>query len=184
MIEHSTNVLLDAINSAVVSAIRHSVEIATEPLLKRVATLEQQQNELYDVIKTGLKGYVNNAIEHAFKSPEHSIWVSVLKSNLLDSIDNKIEATIKRIPAGNITGLSEAIDESLQNQATISADDICGLKNFVRDVINEVRSKSIDADDIDGLDKFVRDVIDDVSQDDDSVTDKVKEALRQAADSI
>jgi len=177
MIEHSTNALLDAINSAVVGAIRHSVEMSTAPLLKRIATLEQHVNNAVNISMAAVK-------QDIVKEVLDTVRIEVLKANVLNEVNAKIEAAIKRIPAGNITGLSDAIDESLQNQATISADDICGLKNFVRDVINEVRSESIDADDIDGLDKFVRDVIDEVSEEDDSVTEKVKEALRQAADSI
>ena len=45
------------------------------------------------------------------------------------------------------------------------------------------KQSEIEADDISGLDKFVRDVISDVSDDDD-VRDKVRDALKAAADSL
>jgi restriction endonuclease len=195
MTEHSTNTLLDAINSAVVSAIRHSVEIATEPLLKRVATLEQQQEELYDIIKISLKGHVNAAVKHAMESPEHTIWISVLKANVLEDLDDKLDHKIDcALKSSSEAKIIRVVEEHIQNKPPVDADDISGLSRFVLDVVErnvsgaikvELRNQSaIEADDIDGLDKFVRDVIDDVQDADDGVKDKVRDALRLAADSM
>jgi two-component sensor histidine kinase len=113
--------------------------------------------ELYDIIKVSLNEFVNNAVKHAIESPEHSIWVSVLKGNILDEVDHKISSAFK---SASETKIVRVVEEHLQNQSPLEADDI------------------------DGLDKFVRDVISDVQDDDDGVRDKVRDALRLAADSI
>ncbi len=150
------NAILAAANAVLSNFTQQIVEQETTPLIKRIATLEQQQEELYDIIKISLKGHVNNAVKHAFESPEHSIWVSVLKGNILDEVDHKISSAFK---SASETKIVRVVEEHLQNQP------------------------SLEADDISGLDKFVRDVISDVSDDDD-VRDKVRDALKAAADSM
>jgi flagellar motor switch protein FliG len=151
------NAILAAANAVLSNFTQQIVEQATNPLIKRIATLEQQQEELYDIIKVSLNKLVNNAVKHAIESPEHSIWVSVLKGNILDEVDHKISSAIK---SASETKIVRVVEEHLQNQSPLEADDI------------------------DGLDKFVRDVISDVQDDDDGVRDKVRDALRLAADSI
>jgi hypothetical protein len=150
------NVILAAANSVLSNFTQQIVEQATNPQMKLIATLEQQQEELYDIIKISLKGHVNNAVKHAIESPEHSIWVSVLKGNILDEVDHKISSAFK---SASETKIVRVVEEHLQNQPPLEADDIGGL------------------------DKFVRDVISDVSDDDD-VRDKVRDALKAAADSM
>jgi hypothetical protein len=150
------NAILAAANAVLSNFTQQIVEQATNPLIKRIATLERQQEELYDIIKVSLNEFVNNAVKHAIESPEHSIWVSVLKGNLLDEVDHKISSAFK---SASETKIVRVVEEHLQNQP------------------------SLEADDISGLDKFVRDVISDVSDDDD-VRDKVRDALKAAADSI
>jgi uncharacterized protein YicC (UPF0701 family) len=159
------NTVLTAINAVLSNFTQQIVEQATKPLLERITVLESQLNE-------------RTLVEL------HNDWVAVLQCNLLDEVDNKIGKALKSVGSSDIGMIRQLVDEHLENQPTINADDISGLKNFVRDVVDEVHRDSIEADDIDGLDKFVRDVIDEVSEDDDSVTEKVKEALRAAADSI
>jgi len=178
------NAILAAANAVLSNFTQQIVEQATTPLINRIATLERQQEELYEIIKVSLNELINNAVKHAFESPEHTIWISVFKANVLDEVDHKVSNALKSVGSIDIKRIEQLVDQHLQNQPTIDADDISGLKNFVRDVVEGVHSDSIEADDIDGLDKFVRDVIDEVSEDDDSVTEKVKEALRAAADSI
>ena len=151
------NAILAAANAVLSNFTQQIVEQATTPLIKRIATLEQQQVELYDIIKVSLNEFVNNAVKHAIESPEHSIWVSVLKGNILDEVDHKISSAFK---SASETKIVRVVEEHLQNQSPLEADDI------------------------DGLDKFVRDVISDVQDDDDGVRDKVRDALRLAADSI
>jgi len=150
------NAIIAAANAVLSNFTQQIVEQATNPLIKRIATLEQQQVELYDIIKVSLNEFVNNAVKHAIESPEHSIWVSVLKGNILDEVDHKISSAFK---SASETKIVRVVEEHLQNQP------------------------SLEADDIDGLDKFVRDVISDVSDDDD-VRDKVRDALKAAADSM
>jgi hypothetical protein len=150
------NAILAAANAVLSNFTQQIVEQATTPLMKRIATLEQQQEELYDIIKISLKGHVNNAVKHAIESPEHSIWVSVLKGNILDEVDHKISSAFN---SASETKIVRVVEEHLQNQPPLEADDIGGL------------------------DKFVRDVISDVSDDDD-VRDKVRDALKAAADSM
>lgn len=150
------NAILAAANAVLSNFTQQIVEQATTPLMKRIATLERQQEELYDIIKVSLNEFVNNAVKHAIESPEHSIWVSVLKGNILDEVDHKISSAFK---SASETKIVRVVEEHLQNQP------------------------SLEADDIDGLDKFVRDVISDVSDDDD-VRDKVRDALKAAADSM
>lgn len=191
MITEQNNQVLEVINAVIATFKQQIVEQATKPLVERIVILEQQNHELYDIIGISLKGHVNNAVnismaavkQDVVKEVLDTVRIEVLKANVLNEVNAKIQAAIRSIPAGHITGLSDAIDESLQNQPTLDAGDINGLKNFVRDVVNGVYGEGIEADDIDGLDKFVRDVIDDVSEED-MVTEKVKEALRAAADSI
>jgi len=154
------NAILAAANAVLSNFTQQIVEQATTPLIKRIATLEQQQEELYDIIKVSLKGHVNNAVKHAIESPEHSIWVSVLKGNLLDEVDHKVSSAIDNIVASDISGIAAVVAHHLAKQS------------------------ELEADDIDGLDKFVRDVISDVSDDDDGVRDKVRDALKAAADSL
>jgi two-component sensor histidine kinase len=151
------NAILAAANAVLSNFTQQIVEQATNPLVKRIATLERQQEELYDIIKVSLNEFVNNAVKHAIESPEHSIWVSVLKGNILDEVDHKISSAFK---SASETKIVRVVEEHLQNQSPLEADDI------------------------DGLDKFVRDVISDVQDDDDGVRDKVRDALRLAADSI
>jgi len=151
------NAILAAANAVLSNFTQQIVEQATTPLIKRIATLEQQQEELYDIIKVSLNEFVNNAVKHAIESPEHSIWVSVLKGNILDEVDHKISSAFK---SASETKIVRVVEEHLQNQSPLEADDI------------------------DGLDKFVRDVISDVQDDHDGVRDKVRDALRLAADSI
>ena len=158
------NHVLTAINAVMLSFAQQAVEQATSQLLKRITTLEQQQDELYDIIKISLKGHVNNAVKHALESPEHLIWISTLNGNVLDEVDIKIEAAIKTIPASNIEGLSGAIDESIQNQPPLDADDINGLEKFVRDMIDDLSDGGSDGDDV--------------------VRSQVRDALRSAADSL
>lgn len=62
------NHVLTAINAVMLSFAQQAVEQATSQLLKRITTLEQQQDELYDIIKISLKGHVNNAVKHALES--------------------------------------------------------------------------------------------------------------------
>ena len=186
------NQVLEAINAVISTFKQQIVEQATKPLVERIVRLEQQNNELYDIIGISLKGHVNNTVnismaavkQDIIKQVLDTVRIEVLKANVLNEVNTKIEAAIRSIPAGHITGLMDAFDESLQNQPPLDAGDINGLKNFVRDVVNGVYGEGVEANDIDGLDKFVRDIIDDVSEEDDSVTEKVKEALRAAADSI
>ena len=151
--------MLAAVNAVLSNFTQQIVEQATNQLIKRIATLEQQQEELYDIIKVSLNEFVNNAVKHAIESPEHSIWVSILKSNLLAEVDHKISSALDNIVASDISGIAGVVEEHLAKQS------------------------QLDADDIDGLDKFVRTVIEDVSDDDD-VRDKVRDALRTAADSM
>ena len=150
------NAILAAANAVLSNFTQQIVEQATNPLINRIATLERQQEELYDIIKVSLNEFVNNAVKHAIESPEHSIWVSVLKGNILDEVDHKISSAFK---SASETKIVRVVEEHLQNQPPLEADDI------------------------DGLDKFVRDVISDVSDDDD-VRDKVRDALKAAADSM
>ena len=150
------NAILAAANAVLSNFTQQIVEQATNPLIKRITTLERQQEELYDIIKVSLNEFVNNAVKHAIESPEHSIWVSVLKGNILDEVDHKISSAFK---SASETKIVRVVEEHLQNQPPLEADDISGL------------------------DKFVRDVISDVSDDDD-VRDKVRDALKAAADSM
>ena len=150
------NAILAAANAVLSNFTQQIVEQATTPLIKRIDTLERQQEELYNIIKVSLNEFVNNAVKHAIESPEHSIWVSVLKGNILDEVDHKISSAFK---SASETKIVRVVEEHLQNQPPLEADDISGL------------------------DKFVRDVISDVSDDDD-VRVKVRDALKAAADSM
>ena len=67
------NAMLAAANAVLINFTQQIVEQATTPLINRIATLERQQEELYDIIKVSLNEFVNNAVKHAFESPEHSI---------------------------------------------------------------------------------------------------------------
>ena len=158
------NTMLAAVNAVLSNFTQQIVEQATNPLIKRITTLEQQQDELYDIIKISLKGHVNNAVKHALESPEHLVWISTLNGSVLDEVDIKIEAAIKTIPASNISGLSGAIEESLQNQPPLDADDVDGLEKFVRDMIDDLSDGRSDNEDV--------------------VRGHVRDALRAAADSI
>ena len=155
------NAILAAANAVLSNFTQQIVEQATNPLIKRIATLERQQEELYDIIKVSLNEFVNNAVKHAIESPEHTIWISVLKANVLEDLDDKLDHKISSaFKSESEAKIIRVVEEHLQNQS------------------------ALEADDIDGLDKFVRDVISDVSDDDDGVREKVRHALKAAADSL
>ena len=155
------NAILAAANAVLTNFTQQIVEQATTPLINRIATLERQQEELYEIIKVSLNELVNNAVKHAIESPEHTIWISVLKANVLEDLDDKLDHKIScALKSSSEAKIIRVVEEHLQNQS------------------------AIEADDIDGLDKFVRDVISDMQNDDDGVRDMVRDALKAAADSI
>ena len=154
------NAILAAANAVLTNFTQQIVEQATTPLIKRIATLERQQEELHEIIKVNLNGLVNNAVKHAMESPEHTIWISVLQANILEDLDDKLDHKIScALKSSSDAKIIRVVEEHLQNQSAIEADDIDGLDTFVRGVINDV-------------------------SDDDDVRDKVRDALKAAADSM
>lgn len=192
------NHVLTAINAVMVSFTQQIVEQATKPLVERIARLEQQQEELYDIIGISLKGHVNNAVNISMAAVKQGITKEVLdivdsraigladpinkfdviRANVLDAVDDKIEEAINNITAESITGFShaieEAVEEAIQNQPPISVDDIDGIKEFVDGVIADS-----DAD----LDSNIREEVENQLEQHDPI-DKIKRALRNAADSL
>lgn len=176
------NPLITAINAVMVSFTQQIVEQATKPLIERIARLEQQQEELYDIIKISLKGHVNNAVNISIASVKQDITkevldivqIEVIKANVLDAVDDKIEEAISKITTDSITDFSEAVEEVMQNQPPLNVDDIDGLRSFVEGVIEES-----DAD----LDSNIREAVESQLEQNDPV-EKIKQALRDAADSL
>jgi hypothetical protein len=138
------NHVLTAINAVMSSFAQQAVEQATKPLIERITLLESQLNK-----------------RHLVERNED--WVALLRVNLLDAVDNKIEAAIKNITADNITGFSEAVDEAVQNQAPLNADDIAGLSDFVKSEIDD----HLDGDELES-----------------ELTNKIRDAFQAAVDSL
>jgi hypothetical protein len=182
MTTEQNNHVLTAINAVMVSFTQQIVEQATKPLVERIARLEGQQEELYDIIKISLKGHVRNAVDIGMAAVKQDITkevldtvkIEVLKANVLDAVDDKIKKEIKKITTDSITGFSEAVEEVLQNQPPLNADDIVGLKEFVEGVIEESDSD---------LERTIREEVENQIEQNDPV-EKIREALRNAADSM
>lgn len=171
MNQDQNNALLNAISAVAINFIQQVVEKSTNPLVERIVRLEQQNHELYDIIGISLKGHVNNAVnismaavkQDVVKEVLDTVKIEVIKANLLDEVDKRIKTALKNLNADDITGLSAAIDESLQNQPPLAADDISGLDNYVRSEI---------ADHLDG---------DELQSE---LTNKIRDAFQAAVDSL
>lgn len=182
MTTEQNNHVLTAINAVIVSFTQQIVEQATKPLVERIARLEGQQEELYDIIKISLKGHVNNAVNIGMAAVKQDITkevldtvkIEVLKANVLDEVDDKIKDAISKITTDSIADFSEAVEEVMQNQPPLNADDIDGLRSFVEGVIEESDSD---------LERTIREEVENQIEQNDPV-EKIREALRNAADSM
>lgn len=194
MTTEQNNHVLTAINAVMVTFTQQIVEQATKPLTERIARLEQQQEELYDIIKISLKGHVNNAVNISIASVKQDITKEVLdimdsraislagpinkfdviRANVLDAVDEKIEEAISKITTDSIADFSEAVEEVMQNQPPLNVDDIDGLRSFVEGVIEESDSD---------LESTIREEVENQIEQNDPV-EKIKQALRDAADSL
>lgn len=182
MTTEQNNHVLTAINAVMVSFTQQIVEQATKPLVERIARLEGQQEELYDIIKISLKGHVRNAVDISMaavkkditKEVLDAVHIEVIKANFLDEVDDKINDAISKITTDSITGFSEAVEEVLQNQPPLNADDIVGLKEFVENAIEDADLE---------IARTVRDEVERQLEEGDPV-ERLKEALRNAADSL
>lgn len=144
MNQDQNNALLNAISAVAINFTQQVVEQATKPLVERITVLEAQLSERLSVER-------NND------------WVAVLQCNLLDEVDKRIKTALKNLSADDITGLSAAIEESLQNQPPLAADDISGLDKFVRSEIAD----HLDGDELES-----------------ELTNKIKDAFQAAVDSL
>jgi hypothetical protein len=170
-LEREVVTLNTALNTVIFTYTPQMAEKSTNPLVERIVRLEQQNHELYDIIGISLKGHVNNAVnismaavkQDVVKEVLDTVKIEVIKPNLLDAVDEKIEAAIKNITADNITGFSEAVDEAVQNQAPLNADDIVGLRAFVKSEIDD----RLDDDELES-----------------ELTNKIRDAFQAAVDSL
>lgn len=182
MTTEQNNHVLTAINAVMVTFTQQIVEQATKPMIERIARLEQQQEELYDIIGISLKGHVNNAVNISIAAVKQGITkevldivqIEVLKANIIELAHERIKTFISGIKVEDITGFSEAVEEVLQNQPPLNADDIDGLRSFVEGVIEESDSD---------LESTIREEVESQLEQNDPV-ERIKQALRDAADSI
>lgn len=161
------NPLITAINTVMVSFTQQIVEQATKPLLERIAVLEEKVR--FHTAPSSFMDQVCNTINISLASERQRITKEVL-----DLVDERIKTSIASIKAEDISGLDDAIEEALQDQPPLDADDIDGLKSFVEGVIAES-----DAD----LDSTIREEVESQLERNDPV-EKIKQALRDAADSL
>jgi len=166
MTTEQNNHVLTAINAVMVSFTQQIVEQATKPLVERIARLEGQQEELYDIIKISLKGHVNNAVNISMAAVKQGITKEVL-----DEVDKKISRLAS--DDESISWLNKLIADAIDT-TPIDADDIVGLKEFVENAIEDADLE---------IARTVRDEVESQLEDRDPV-EKLKEALRNVADSM
>lgn len=170
-LEREVVTLNTALNTVIFTYTPQMAEKSINPLVERIVRLEQQNHELYDIIGISLNGHVNNAVnismaavkQDVVKEVLDTVRIEVLKTNLLDAVDEKIEAAINKITADSIKGFSDAVDEAVQNQSPLNADDIVGLRDFVKSEIDD----RLDDDELES-----------------ELTNKIRDAFQAAVDSL
>lgn len=170
-LEREVVTLNTALNTVIFTYTPQMAEKSTNPLLERIRQLELDAEALNNRIQFSLQDNANTSVSIAIgavkqdliKEVLDTVKIEVIKANLLDAVDEKIEAAIKNITADNITGFSEAVDEAVQNQAPLNADDIVGLRAFVKSEIDD----RLDDDELES-----------------ELTNKIRDAFQAAVDSL
>lgn len=185
-LEREVVTLNTALNTLIFTYTPQMSEKSTNPLLQRIRQIELDVEALDNRTQFCLQENANTSVNIAIAAVKQDVvrevldivQTEVLKANVLDAMDDKIDEAINNITVESITGFShaieEAVEEALQNQPPISADDIDGIKEFVDSVIADS-----DAD----LDSNIREEVESQLEQHDPI-DKIKRALRNAADSL
>lgn len=182
MTTEQNNHVLTAINAAMVSFTQQIVEQATKPLIERIRQLELDVEALNNRIQFSLQENANTSVNIAIAAVKQdvirevldTVQIQVLKANVLEDVDDKIDDAISKITTDSIADFSEAVEEVMQNQPPLNADDIDGLRSFVEGVIEESDSD---------LERTIREEVENQIEQNDPV-EKIKQALRDAADSL